>query len=177
MASTVYNKQTILPYFYPIAEILKNEIYHPVLLSSQVGDNTVVVARVGASTTTHTGTFIGYAQPLYKSSAGKAMLSIRKDNYTNNYIKNIMQSNLLSNNEVDVFKNDLERSKRLGYSVMHAEINDQGSCISAPVVSLSHQPIGAITIFIPKLVLTSEEIRMYSVPLIQAAKQLSSRIG
>lgn len=177
MASIVYNKQTILPYFYPIAEILKNEIYHPVLLSSQVGDNTVVVARVGVLSSIHSGTFIGHTQPLYKSSAGKAMLSIHKDNYNNNYMKYILKKSLLTDAETRLFKKDIERAKRLGYIVTHGEINDQGSCISAAVVSLSQQPIGAITIFIPKLELTGEEIRTYSVPLIQAAKQLSSRIG
>jgi IclR family transcriptional regulator, KDG regulon repressor len=177
MASIVYNKQIILPYFYPIAEILKNEIYHPVLLSSQIGDNTVIVARVGVFNSNYNRTFIGYAQPLYKSSAGKAILSIQKDNYINNYIKYLIKNSLLNDQEIRIFKKDLERAKRLGYVVTHGEINQDGSCISAVVRSLSQQPIGAITIFIPQFELTSEEIRSYSVPLIQAAKQLSSRIG
>jgi IclR family KDG regulon transcriptional repressor len=171
MASTIYGRQSIIPYFHPIAEILKNEVHKTVLLSIPVGNTVVVVARLEATLSNHFHSYIGQTLPLHRAAAGKAILSLRSKEYLQHYLEG---EQLAATPELD---SQLERARRLGYAVTHGEIEKGVSCLAAPVVNLSHEPIAAISICVGSEELSEQASRSYSSPLIQAARQLAARIG
>ncbi|OUR70225.1 transcriptional regulator, partial [Marinomonas sp. 42_23_T18] len=69
IASTIYNKQSIIPFFYPIAEILKNEIHKTIFLSVPVGNTSVVVSKLEVSLNNAFNIYIGQTMPLYQSAS------------------------------------------------------------------------------------------------------------
>ncbi|MDF0605791.1 IclR family transcriptional regulator [Neisseriaceae bacterium TC5R-5] len=156
MASTIYNRQSIIPYFHPIAEILKNEVHKTVLLSIPVGDSVVVVAKTESPLTGGFHLYVGQTLPMQQAAAGKAILSRRE-----------------AGTELSA---QLERARRLGYAVTHGEIDSTVSCIAAPILNLMNEPIAAISLCVASSPLHEGAIRSYSGPLIQAARQLAARI-
>jgi len=171
MASTIYGRQSIIPYFHPIAEILKNEVHKTVLLSIPVGNTVVVVAKLESALSHRFHSYIGQTLPLHRAAAGKAILSLRSKDYLHTYLDG---EHLTVQQEL---RSQLERAQRLGYAVTHGEIENGVSCLAAPVVNLSHEPIAAISICVASDELSEPASRSYSSALIQAARQLAARIG
>lgn len=176
IASTIYNKQSIIPFFYPIAEILKNEIHKSIFLCIPVGNTVVVVSKVESSLSSAFNIYIGQTMPLHLSASGKAILAMRPAEFQHNYFKGELKLNPLLKDNMEQIQEDLDRAKRLGYSVTHGEIDSQVSCISAPILNLRNEPVAAITAGISGEVLNPQDARDYSKNLVQAARQLSARI-
>jgi len=172
IASTIYNKQSIIPLFYPIAEILKNEIHKTVFLSVPIGDKIVVISKLESSQSSTYDIHIGQTMPLHQSASGKAILSMRSDEFKGLYLKNEAIASL----ELDEIIEELTRAKRLGYSLTHGEIDSQISCIAAPILNLRNEPVAAISAVINSDYISAQDARVYSKNLVQAARQLSSRI-
>ncbi|WP_261843307.1 IclR family transcriptional regulator [Aliamphritea ceti] len=176
IASTIYNKQSIIAFFYPIAEILKNEIHKSIFLCVPVGNKVVVVSKVESSLSSVFNIYIGQTMPLHVSASGKAILSMRPEEFQDSYL--LAEDSLQENNpETESrIRDDLSRAKRLGYAVTNGEIDSQVSCISAPVLNLRNEPVAAISAGISGEMLNPQDARDYSKKLIQAARQLSARI-
>lgn len=177
IASTIYNKQSIIPFFYPIAEILKNEIHKTIFLSVPVGNTSVVVSKLETSLNSAFNLFIGQTMPLYQSAAGKAILSMTNHDFQRNHLTSESKVTPQIKQEWPSIETELERAKRLGYAVSHGEIDDNMSCISAPILNLRNEPVAAISATIPGDYLSQQAVRDNAKKLIQAARQLSSRMG
>nr|WP_067291644.1 IclR family transcriptional regulator C-terminal domain-containing protein [Marinobacterium profundum] len=176
IASTIYNKQSIIPFFYPIAEILKNEIHKSIFLCVPVGNKVVVVSKVESSLNNAFNIHIGQTMPLHQAAAGKAILSMRSDDFQRSYFKGEERTNPAIEQSLPQIGDDLSRAKRLGYAVTHGEIDSQVSCIAAPILNLRNEPVAAISAAINGELLNAQDARTYSKNLVQAARQLSSRI-
>ncbi|UTW11866.1 IclR family transcriptional regulator [Marinobacterium rhizophilum] len=176
IASTIYNKQSIIPFFYPIAEILKNEIHKSIFLCVPVGNKVVVVSKVESSLSNAFNIHIGQTMPLHQAAAGKAILSMRSDDFQRSYFKGEERTNPAIAQGLEQVGDDLSRAKRLGYAVTHGEIDSQVSCIAAPILNLRNEPVAAISAAINGELLNAQDARTYSKNLVQAARQLSSRI-
>lgn len=176
IASTIYNKQSLIPFFYPIAEILKNEIHKTIFLTVPVGDKVVVVSKVDTSMSGSFDIYLGQTLPLHQSASGKAILSMRASDYQQSYLQ-AEQKQSKDETVVLSLTEDLERAKRLGYAVSHGEIEQHISCIAAPVLNLRNEPVAAISAAVSGELLNPQDARNYAKNLVQAARQLSSRIG
>lgn len=177
IASTIYNKQSLIPLFYPIAEILKNEIHKVIFLSVPIGNQVVVVSKIEYSATNVYDVYIGQTLPLYLTAAGKAILSMRSKDIQNTYLSNEIKFNPSIIVNLEMIHEELARAKRLGYATMNGEVAAQISCIAAPILNLRNEPIAAISAAINGDFINPKDARQYSKNLIQAARQLSSRIA
>ncbi|MFT5722086.1 MAG: DNA-binding IclR family transcriptional regulator [Motiliproteus sp.] len=176
IASTIYDKQRIIPFFYPIAEILKNEIHKLIFLSVPVGGKVVVVSRVESSISNAFNLHIGKTMSLLSSASGKAILSMYSNDVQRSYIAAEEQADASIRDSLGQLKDDLDRAKRLGYAVTHGEMGTQVSCIAAPILNLRNEPVAAISAAINGEFLNPQDARTYSKFLVQAARQLSARI-
>ena len=176
IASTIYNKQSIIPFFYPIAEILKNEIHKSIFLCVPVGNKVVVISKVESSLSNAFNIHIGQTMPLHCSASGKAILSMYSAEFNRSYIQGEEKTDPEIYNNLTEINEELERAKRLGYAVTHGEIGGQVSCISAPILNLRNEPVAAISAAISGEFLNAQDARTYSKNLVQAARQLSARI-
>jgi DNA-binding IclR family transcriptional regulator len=175
IASTVYNKQSLIPYFFPIAEILKNEIHKLIFLAVPVGNKVVVVSKVEPSLNMSLNLFIGQTMPMHRSAAGKAILSMHSAEFKQSYIKGEDKSAPFTSDCRIQLEEELNRAHRLGYAVSQGEIETHLSCIAAPVLNLRNEPVAAVSACIDGATLSAQDSRNYSKFLIQAARQLSSR--
>lgn len=174
MASCLYGRQRVLPFFYPVAEILRNETQLPVLLSSQIGADVVVVAKT-APPGKEGGFQIGQAQRMGEAAAGLAMLSCWPEPQWRHYLSGSPAPDA-GTAGTDGWQPVLHRAAKLGYAVVGGGHPANSLSMAAPVLDLMQQPVAAISLCLP-LALREAEIRAYSAPLIQAARQLSSRLG
>lgn len=176
VASTVYSKQSIIPFFHPIAVILKNELHKPIFLSVPIGDTVVVVSKVESSSNSTFNLHVGQTMPLYSSAGGKAILSMLDEKLQQNYFARQAKSNGDFSCLLPKIEEDLERANRLGYAVSQGEVEQDISCIAAPILNVRNEPIAAISTGINRDFLTDQDTRDFSKKLIKAARQLSSRI-
>lgn len=176
VASTVFSKQSLIPFFYPIAEILKNEIHLSILLSVPVGNQMVVVSKVEPSLGNAFDIYIGQTIRMHESASGKALLSMQTDEFRQNYFSLDSVTNTLSKSDKKETLNELDRAALLGYSVNFDEFGGRISTMAAPVMNLRNEPVAAISIAIKSKRFDSADARQYSKNLVQAARQLSSRI-
>jgi DNA-binding IclR family transcriptional regulator len=176
IASTIYNKHSIIPVFYPVAEILKNEIYKSIFLCAPVGNKVVVVSKIEFSLGNSLNIHIGQTMPLHCSASGKAILSMHSVEFQRSYRDGEVKSNPNIKEDLVNIDEELERAKRLGYAVTHGENDNQVSCIAAAVLNLRNEPVAAISAAINGEYLSPESARHYAKNLVQAARQLSARI-
>ncbi|OUS37744.1 transcriptional regulator ['Osedax' symbiont bacterium Rs2_46_30_T18] len=176
IASTVYNKQTIIPFFYPIAEILKNELHKSVFLCVPVGNKVVVISKVESSINQTIDLFIGQTLTMHCCAPGLAILSMYSPQTRQSYLDNEKNYNPDIDLQLEDVEQNLARSKLLGYAVVEDQQDAQVSRIAAPILNLRNEPVAAIGIAINSEGLSPQISRSYSKNLIQAARQLSSRI-
>lgn len=176
ISSTIYNKQSLIPVFYPIAEILKNEIHRSIFLCIPIGDQVVVISKVDASGSGSYNLYIGKTMAQHACAAGKAILAMRPDASCQLYLEAATRSTPGLAERRDEMDAELERAQRLGYAVSSGEAEGQLSCIAAPVLNMRNEPIAAISAVISQDCLNPQQARAYSKHLVQAARQLSSRV-
>lgn len=176
IASTVYNKQNIIPFFYPIAEILKNEIHKSICLCIPIGNKVVVVSKLESSLSSAFNTYVGQTMPLHLSASGKTILSMRSIEFQESYFNAEIKSNPSLKDSMEQIQDDLERTKRLGYAVTNDEIGSQVSSIATPILNLRNEAVAAISAGIIGKTLNPQDARNYSKNMVQAARQLSARI-
>lgn len=176
IASTIYNKQSIIPFFYPVAEILKNEIHKSIYLYSAVGNNVVSVAKVDFSPGGVPSYHIGHTLAMHASAAGIAMLSMANKTQQQSYLEGLKRIETQPLQIDGTVQDELTRAKRLGYAVTQREYGKPLCCIAAPVLNLRNEPIAAISAVINSDSLSAQSARNYSKNIVQAARQLSAHI-
>ncbi|WP_415722068.1 IclR family transcriptional regulator [Photobacterium ganghwense] len=176
LASTVFSRQDSISIFHPIAEILKNETYQSVYLNIEVGSRIVVIAKTESSMAKVSNVYIGTTFPVHDAAAGKAILSTRDEKYQRAYLSHILPKGLDLNKRLNIKIEELKQAYRLGYAIAEGESENDLNFIAAPVLSQNNTAIAAISLGVNKTDFTKQNIRMLSAHLIQATRQLSSRL-
>lgn len=176
LSSSILGRQAIVPSFYPIAEILKNEIHRSILLSLPIGNQVVIVAKLDAPATRTFNAYIGRTMPMHLSASGKAMLAARGATDQLGYFRG---EGLIEGAQVAAsmaLVAELKRSARLGYAVTVNEIQQDVGCVAAPVINSQGEAIAAVSACFTGAMLTQQSARTYSKNIVQAARQLSSLV-
>ncbi len=176
VASTVFSKQSLIPFFYPIAEILKNEIHQPIFLSVPIGNQMVVVSKVEPSVSNAFEIYIGQTIGMHSSASGKSLLAMHSDEFRKNYFTLEAESNFLTKVRKKEVLEEIGRAARLGYSVSNGDFDGRISTLAAPVMNLCNEPVATISLAIKSAEFDPSEARQYAKNLVQAARQLSARI-
>ncbi|WP_442488649.1 IclR family transcriptional regulator [Halomonas litopenaei] len=175
ISSTIYNKQSLIPYFYPIAEILKNEIHKTIFLCVPIGNKVVVVSKIDGASGAGINLYVGKTMALHEAASGKIILAMRDEDSWQGYLADELGLAPADKGVKGVMA-ELGRAHRLGYATSNGAPEQGVSCIAAPVLNLRNEPIAAISAAISSDTLSPQEARRYSKNLVQAARQLSSRV-
>ena len=175
-AHSIDSRQSIIPFFHPVAEILKNEIHKPVFLNIPVGNKVVVVSNVEPPSNTRMNNHVGNTMPFHICAAGKAILSMYPEETQKRYLNEEIRANRAIASDIKQIVNDLEKAHRLGYSTTQDIAENELTFIAAPILNLRNYPIASISVSIDEP-LAQENARSYSQNLIQAARQLSASIA
>lgn len=122
---------------------------------------------------------IGKKIPLYCTSAGKAILAFKDEEWINEYIDTIKRERYTAKTLVDEIelRKELMHVKECGYALDNEEHHDNIICIGAPIFSSPDEPIASISIAAPAYRLPVEKAIEYSSLLVESAKLISIRIG
>jgi len=176
LSSAIYARQPFVPHFYPIAEILKNEIHRSIFLSLPVGNQVVILARLDAPASQTFSAYVGRTMPMHLSASGKAILAARPLEDQLSYLRDEGLAAPGVAAELPALVSDLQRSARLGYAISLNEIQQDVGCVAAPMVNGRGEPVAAISACFTGEALTVQSARVYSKNVVQAARQLSSHI-
>ncbi|UTV30488.1 IclR family transcriptional regulator [Photobacterium atrarenae] len=176
LASTVFSRQDSISIFHPIAEILKNETYQSVYLNIEVGSRIVTIAKTESSMARVSNVYIGTTFPVYEAAPGKAILSTRPARFQEDYLAQVLPKGQNAPQRLAAMLEELQQARRLGYAVTESPDSSSLSFIAAPVLDLNNQAIAAISLGVNREEFTKQHIRELSAHLIQATRQLSSRL-
>lgn len=176
LASTVFSRQDSISIFHPIAEILKNETYHSVYLNIEIGSRIVVIAKAESSMAKVSNVYIGTTFPSYEVAAGITILSTRNEKYQLQYLEKTLPKGRNHTEQVLKQLEALKQAQRLGYALSKSRYNNELNFIAAPVLDMNNKALAAISLGIEDLEFTPHNIRIVAAHLIQATRQLSSRL-
>lgn len=125
------------------------------------------------------GSRIGSTAPVYATSVGKSMLFDSsekeiKDLWDRSEIKSITDKTITN---FDEFRENIDISKKRGYAIDDEE-NEMGiRCYGAPIYDYTNKIIGAVSLSGPISRVNEENAEKYYIPLIEAAKDISKKMG
>ncbi|CAG9264209.1 Putative Transcriptional regulator [Paraburkholderia unamae] len=176
-ASAVYLQQPVVAAFHSIADVLKNELHQAVNLSVMAGAHTLVVAHVSWPLSETFGGHVGTSDVLHDAAAGRAMMSMLSEtvqkNYWTEFLADPQGKRTARAASEHAWMKELAEIRRVGYALMPSGTRPHVSTLAAPVLNRRGEPLAAIGVCFP----AQQDIRHYVTPLIQATRQLSSRLG
>lgn len=142
------------------------------------GHQTVLIQKVKGTQLVAVDFQIGDRSPLHCTSIGKALLAFQDVRFIEEVIAAglpKMASNTITNPEA--FRRELHRVRAQGYAIDDHEFSDSMRCIAAPVFGQDGQVQMGISLSGPDTRYTLEKLEELKGPLLQAAWDLSKRLG
>jgi DNA-binding IclR family transcriptional regulator len=123
----------------------------------------------------HVSLAIGMTYPATATSGGKAVLAYLPEKLLNEIlrIEGLAKHAKRAITNPNLYRADLEATRKRGYAVDHEEFREGITGVSAPVFS-SKGAIGAISIVLPAFKMTQEKIRRYGKKCAEEAARLSN---
>lgn len=122
---------------------------------------------------------IGEQLPLYTGAAGKLLLAYQDEKFINHVLQETDLKPLTDKTITcpDQISKDLKIIKERGYCISLGEHVPDVNSISAPIWDHNNKVIACINISGPSFRLISEKIEEYRIPLLDAAANISRRMG
>jgi len=121
------------------------ETIHLVVLSNNLA---AFVDKVTANEDINMGSYIGWTAPLYSTASGKLLLSSKKDEWINLYLKETefkkYTERTLGTGEV--IRRNISEIRKRGYSIDAEEMVEGLTCFAAPVKNHRGEVIAAVSI-------------------------------
>lgn len=167
------------------------EIAHPLLIELMERTNMTVhfalkdgfegvyIDKVESARTIPTVSRIGMKMRLYSTGFGKAILAFLSEEELEEYFSKVPLTKCTPNTITDVekFKEELEKVRKLGYAVDNEE-NEYGvKCVGAPVFDYSGKVIGAVSVTAAAGLLNEETIPKIAQEVIKTAREISKKLG
>lgn len=121
---------------------------------------------------------VGGMNPLHCTGLGKALLAFMSADEIDLYVAEPLErrtENTLV--EPGVLRADLHRARLRGYALDDVENEVGVRCIGAPIFDHSGEPIASISLAGPTMRMTWERIEQLAQPVLDAAQEVSARIG
>lgn len=122
---------------------------------------------------------IGKRLPVYCSALGKAILAGQNSDYQERIAKKMDYTRHTENTITNPgeFMNELEKTRQRGWAIDNEEHEPGIRCIAAPIKDFTGKVIAAISITGSKAVIIPEKDEYYSKLVVDAAANISKRLG
>lgn len=162
----------------PMLEELHHLTHETVTLYILDQDERVCVERIESPQRVRVIVRVGERMPLHAGSAGKAMLAFASPEL----LKTIFSRRLerMTNNTITSQKklgDELERVRRCGYAVSHAERFTDALGLAAPIFDANGNVVAALNVAGPNTRFTDSEVEKFAPKVIQLANQISRLLG
>ncbi len=163
------------PYTTKLME-LTNEVVHLVVRD---GNDIVYIDKIEAENTITMRSAIGKRNPMYCTSAGKAILSCLDMEEVSNIWKTskIIKKTPNTITNYDDLVKELEKIRKVGYAIDEQEDEEGIRCIGAAILNNEGKVEGAISISGPAMRITKDLIGKYGHLVKNTALQISRELG
>lgn len=176
---TVIEKADITKVSRPYLEKLSAETGETVFLAVEDGGAIVYLDRVEESSSITTAAGLGKRRPMYCTGLGKALLATYpearvcqiwdkadKTAYTNNTIR-----------KYEDLVGECEKIRKRGFSIDNREMEDEISCVAAPIYDRLGKAVGAISIATLYLKMDNARTAAFGKLITETALAISRRLG
>lgn len=122
---------------------------------------------------------IGKTDPLHCTALGKVLLSGLNDDELEVFLRTEQLISYTKQTITDpkVLVSEIKNVRRQGYALDLEELRDGIHCIAAPICDYTKRVVAAISISAPSVRLTAKKLEETKAPLIQAAAEVSKKLG
>jgi IclR family acetate operon transcriptional repressor len=159
---------------------LNREFRETVSLAMRFENHIEVIATIESPQLIRMGNTVGRILPPHASSLGKAITAFQPEDRRDSLLRSYGLHPFTAHTIVDErdLKLELERVRAQGFSLDAEESALGGSCFGAPVRGADESVVGAISLSMPKMRLSSEKHREAVIAAIRrAAEEISTTLG
>jgi IclR family KDG regulon transcriptional repressor len=165
----------------PIVQQVAKATRETVHLASLEGDNLVYVSKLESSQTLRVSmtSRVGKSAPTYCTGLGKTLLAHLTPGHVTKILareKMIRFTERTITNRADLDR-ELETIRSRGYAIDNEEHEIGVRCVAAPVYDSAGGVIAAVSVSVPSVRLTEEDIPRYAETVMRAAREISRRLG
>jgi len=158
---------------------LRECIFETVMLGSLLDNTGVVMESLPGLHSFSFTARVGTRFNLHSSAPGKAIIAFLPENEREHIISclNFQKFNERTITEKKGFKKELEKVRKSGFAIDHAEEFENCHCISAPIINQAGYPIAAIWTSGPANRFPKKSFENSSREIIKAAEKISRKLG
>ncbi len=165
----------------PIVKQVAQATRETVHLASLEGDDLVYVGKIESTQTLRVSMIsrVGRRAPTYCTGLGKTLLAHLTPDHVSEILareKIVRFTDRTIIKRVDLDR-ELEAIRSKGYAIDNEEHEIGVRCVAAPVYDSAGGVIAAISISVPSVRLTDEDIPRYAEVVMRAAREISRRLG
>jgi len=163
----------------PFLERLVLETSETVHLCVLDDSEVVYLDKVEPERSVRMATSIGRRNPAHCTAVGKAMMASLPGTQVESIVRKQGMRAVTSHTITSLLelKKELERIRKLGYSVDNEEIEEGVRCVGCVVRNFSGEPLAAISISGPAFRLTPEKVPVLASAVMAVARDLSKGLG
>lgn len=179
VGSSYYEKLDLITLSKGILEDMSRITKETVFLGQYIQNRIVYVDKHSRYADMASTCAVGTIRELYYTSLGKSILATKSDEELEAYFKD---SDYKKFNErtivtLDEMKIECREIRARGYAVEDREGTSDSLCIGLPIMNYKNCPIGAISVTSPYFRMTEERIAEFGKMMVQAALEISWKIG
>jgi IclR family KDG regulon transcriptional repressor len=164
---------------FPAMQRLHRDTQETISLYIQEGIDRVCVERLESTRSVRIVAQLGKRLPLYAGSAGKVFLAYlppekRDQILSMTQLKPLTPATIVNPH---ILHKELEKIKKMGYSVSHGEWIPEASGVSAPIFDLNGEITAAVTISGPGQRFTEENVNKFVDEIVRVAQEISQDLG
>lgn len=164
---------------YPIMQDLHKELKEAINLIVRQGDEAIYIEKVDVYQKVRLYTAIGRRSPLYTGACSRVILSFLPDDEIESYLDDIELKSFAMGTITDKEKLlvSIQDARKNGYTISHSELENYTSAIAAPIFNYKGDVIGGISIAGIEANYQNENIATFAKKVIDAANEISERLG
>jgi DNA-binding IclR family transcriptional regulator len=179
LGGIAFNKLDLRKVALPVLQALvakTNEIAHLVVLDK---DEAVYIEKIEGNGTLRLFSQIGRRSPLHCTGVGKALMAFLPEQEVDSIVQKRGLTRFTPNTitDVQVLKNELQKIRKLGFSLDNEEHEAGVWCAATPIWDYSGKAVAAISTTAPQLRVNEERKSWLIAVTTEAGKELSKRLG
>ncbi len=163
----------------PVMKKLAEQTEETIHLGMLDGEEVVYIDKIDSPQTLRMYSKIGRRSPAYCTAIGKVLLAWAPPEIINHLLGQRKLYRFTEHTIIEPYrlKEELHQIRERGYAEDHEEHEAGICCVAAPIRNMSGEVTASISIAVPKLRFQDERLPYFRKLVIEAAREVSSRLG
>ena len=163
----------------PVLEDLRDDCNESVNLAVRDEAHVIYIERMHGTSALGMRSEIGKREMIHSTALGKAILAYLPVEEMRHFVSKCQFEPITPHTITDpaAFLVELNTTRQRGFALDNEENELGGRCVAAPIIDFLRKPIAALSISVPLQRLPEEQIEALGAKVLQAARQISQKIG